>query len=233
MVFWLIRGIAWVVLRVGFFIFGGIRFEGRENVPATGGVLITPIHISDYDPLAVGLALPRPCWTMAKSEIFTWPVLGTLARWMHGFPVKRGSPDRTALRRAAQLLKHGNVVVIFPEGQTSKTGRLQPLHPGALFAAHLADVPIVPTLIIGTNNLAPPGTRFPRFVRQPIVVRFGRPVPIDQLTGGKKGGEALKEGAERLGVILAAMKCGESETNTAPAYPTARVASLDRPTNDR
>src|SRR5690349_20400428 len=111
MLFRLLWRITGTILRLGFYLFGGIRVEGRENLPATGGVLITPVHISDYDPLAVGIALPRPCWTMAKSEIFTWPMLGLLARWLHGFPVKRGSPDRAALRRAIELLRQGEAVV--------------------------------------------------------------------------------------------------------------------------
>jgi 1-acyl-sn-glycerol-3-phosphate acyltransferase len=220
MLFWLMRSIAWVVLRVGFFIFGGIRFEGRENLPETGGVLITPIHISDYDPLAVGLALPRPCWIMAKAEIFTWWLLGPLARWLHGFPVKRGSPDRGALRRAIELLRQGEAVVIFPEGQTSKDGLLQPLHAGALFAARAADAPIVPTVLLGTDRLAPAGTRFPRFMKRPIVVRFGVPVTVNELTGGEKGGAGLRKGAERLGEILAAMKHAEYEKE-APLEPSA------------
>ena len=87
-------------MRAIFALTGGFRRHGRENVPPKGGVLLCPNHISDADPPAVAIALPRNAWFMAKEEIFSIPILGALVRHFRGFPVKRNSADRTALRRA-------------------------------------------------------------------------------------------------------------------------------------
>jgi 1-acyl-sn-glycerol-3-phosphate acyltransferase len=204
--YWILRSIIWVVLHILFAIYGGIRFEGRHNVPRKGGVLIAPNHISDSDPPTVGLALPRACYFMAKEELFAMPYIGTLIRWMRGFPVKRYTADRTALKRAEALLEQGEAVVIFPEGKLSEDGTLQPMLPGALLVAQRANVPIVPTILEGTDKLMPYGTLKPRHAGRRIIVRFGPPVTVAELTGGVKGGDALKLGAERLGQIMQALQ---------------------------
>ncbi len=206
MPYWIARPVIWVLLRIAFALYGGIRFEGREHIPPTGGVLVTPNHISDADPPTVGVALPRACWVMAKEELFSIRIMGKLIVWLHGFPVKRYTADRAALRRAEDLLKTGNVVVIFPEGKLSQDGKLQPLLPGVLLIAEKAKVAIVPTAIIGTDKLMPYGKTTPRRVREKIIVRFGPPVTVEELKGGGRGGDALKYGAERLGVLMQAVQ---------------------------
>lgn len=209
MPYWLIRPIAWVVFHLTYILCGGVRFEGRENVPLTGGVLITPNHISDADPPTIAIALPRACWVMAKEEIFAMKVIGPISRWLHGFPVKRYTADRTALRRAEELLKSGEAVLIFPEGKISENGKLQPILPGVLLVARAANVPIVPTVLIGSDRIIPYGKLIPRPSWRKTIVRFGPPVTAAQLTGGAKGGDALRAGAERLHDILQALLDGK------------------------
>ena len=219
MPYWIVRPIIWVLLRIGYMIFGGIRFEGREHVPLTGGALVTPNHISDADPPTIGVALPRDCWIMAKEELFAIRFIGKLIVWLHGFPVKRYTADRAALRKAEDLLKAGNLVVIFPEGKLSEDGKLQPILPGALLIAERAKVPIIPTAIIGTDELMPYATTTPRFMKQKIVVRFGPPVTVEELKGGGKGGDALKRGAERLGVLMQALQDNKPYPPAPPPPP--------------
>src|ERR1043166_1303809 len=108
---WIVRPFCLLALRILYTLLGGFRVEGRENIPRQGGVLITPNHISDADPTAVALAVPRPCWFMAKSELFETPILGPILRLVHGFPVKRYTADRAALRLTEQLLEQGEAVV--------------------------------------------------------------------------------------------------------------------------
>jgi 1-acyl-sn-glycerol-3-phosphate acyltransferase len=209
MPFFIIRPLAWVLLQIAYRYYGGIRFEGRSNVPRKGGVLIAPNHISNADPPAIGLAVPRGCYFMANETLFARPILGRLMRWLHGFPVKINSPDRAALRRAEQLLKQDEAVVIFPEGTHSVDGHLQPMQPGALLVAQRANVPIVPTIITGTDLVMPYGQERPRRAARPVVVRFGKPVTVAELTGAARGGEALKAGAERLYELMLALKEGK------------------------
>ena len=219
MPFWIFRPIAWVTFHILYAIFGGIRFEGRENVPRTGGVLITPNHISDADPPAIGIALPRSCYVMAKEELFQMKIIGPMIRWIHGFPVKRYTADRAALRYAQERLEEGHAVVIFPEGKLSETGQLQLLLPGVLLIAKAANVPIVPTILEGTDSLMPYGKVWPRFAGRKVIVRFGPPVTVAELTGGAKGGEATRQGAERLRELMLALQQGKPYPKFEPQAP--------------
>ena len=190
------------LMRVTFFVLGGFRRKGQQNVPRTGGVLICPNHFSDADPAAVAIALPRTAWFMAKAELFHVPILGTLIQLWHGFPVKRDSADRGALRRAEELLKAGEAVVIFPEGGGNAEGLLQPLHPGALMIALRAKVPVIPVALVNTDKMWTYGAMFPHRSGVPVSVIFGPPLDLSDLAG-KRG--AIEKATERLTETLAGM----------------------------
>lgn len=181
---------------------GGFRRRGTKNVPQVGGVLICPNHVCDADAPAVALALPRPAYFMAKAELFDIPVLGALMRLWRGFPVRRDSADRSALRRAEELLKAGEAVVIFPEGGGNQQGTLQPLHPGALLVALRAGVPVVPVALVGTGELWTYGAPLPHRSGVPVAVTFGLPLDLSDLAG-KKG--AVEAATTRLTSALAAL----------------------------
>lgn len=202
------RLIAYIVLRPIYFLFvhGGLRFEGKENVPRKGGVLIAPNHICYADPPTIAMAVPRYTYIMAWDQLFKIPVLGTLIRWLRAFPVKPGTADRHAMKFAEEKLKEGEAVIIFPEGGVSPTGQMMPLRAGVLMIAQHANVPIVPTIVENTNKMLPYEQVRPRFIKEHILVRFGKPVTIAELTGGIKGGEGYKIGAERLFQIMRALQ---------------------------
>jgi 1-acyl-sn-glycerol-3-phosphate acyltransferase len=201
-----IRGICWILLRSLLWLFGGLRIEGREYVPRTGGVLIAANHISDADPLVIGAATPRYCYFMAKEELLQMRVIGPLMRFMRAFPVKRYSADRAALRRAVELLSRGEALVVFPEGRISETAELQEIYPGALMMAHHADVPILPSILVGTERMVPYAKWVPRHAHGKMVVRFGPPMTVEALTGGAKGGDGYRIGAQRLREVLLALQ---------------------------
>ena len=81
---------------------------------------------------------------MAKSELFEMRGLGPVIRWFGAFPVQRGAPDRQALKIAIGLLKRGEAVCIFPEGQIGDYPHLLPLLPGVALVAKASGVPIIP-----------------------------------------------------------------------------------------
>ncbi len=173
-------------MRATFAVLGGIHREGQQNIPKSGGVLLCPNHFSDADPAAVAVSLPRTAWFMAKAELFDVPVLGALIRLWHGFPVKRDSADRSALRRAEELLKAGEVVVIFPEGGGNPEGKLQPLHPGALMVALRAKVPLIPVALKHTDKMWTYGAALPHRSGVPVSVVFGPPLDLSDIEG-KRG----------------------------------------------
>lgn len=191
------------IMRTTFRLLGSrVRRSGTENVPRTGGVLFCPNHLSDADPAAMAITLPRNAWFMAKSELFDVPMLGALMRLWHGFPVKRDSPDRAALRRAEELLKAGEPVVIFPEGGGNAEGTLQPLHPGALLVALRTRVPVVPVALVNTNQIWTYGAPLPHRTHAPISVTYGEPLDLSDLAG-KRG--AIEAATTRLAERLATM----------------------------
>ncbi|NPV26317.1 MAG: 1-acyl-sn-glycerol-3-phosphate acyltransferase [Firmicutes bacterium] len=146
------------------------RVEGLENVPPQGPVVVVSNHVSWWDPVVVGCALNRPVHFMAKEELFQIPVFGSLLVRLNAFPVKRGQPDRQAIRHALQILEDGKILGLFPEGTRSKTGELQKPHPGAAMIALKARAPIVPVACIETQRL------FAKGWFHPFTVRIGKPL---------------------------------------------------------
>ena len=173
----LLRVILWSAYR----LMARMRVEGAKNVPRQGAVILAPNHRSATDWPAVGLASPRLPWFMAKEELFETPILGPLIRLCHAYPVKRDTADRAALRRTEDLLRQGQVVVIFPEGQVSPDARFQPLKPGLALLALRTGATVIPVGLLGTERLMPYGHNLPRPIRKPLIVRFGPPLPLDDL----------------------------------------------------
>lgn len=136
-------------------VLGPLKVKGRSNVPPTGGLLILSNHLADIDPPVVQISCKRRIHFMAKSELFEIPVLKHLIRWFHAFPVKRGEPDRAAIKHAIGLLHEGEAVCIFPEGQLSELGELQPLLPGAALIVRKAAVPVICVGLRKTNRVMP------------------------------------------------------------------------------
>ncbi|MBW3623709.1 MAG: 1-acyl-sn-glycerol-3-phosphate acyltransferase [Armatimonadetes bacterium] len=191
-------------------LLGGMRVEGREHVPLKSSAILVPNHSSDLDPAFVAMALPRMAWYMAKTELFTMRVfglpLGPLIRLMQAFPVRREAAlaDRTALRTAEEKLKSGELLVLFPEGKLTETGALQPFQPGAALIALRTGVPVIPVGLIGTAEMMPYGKLIPRRVSRPVEVKFGAPLPLDDLKDLPRN-EAVAELTRRMEAAVAAL----------------------------
>ncbi|MEW6275269.1 MAG: lysophospholipid acyltransferase family protein [Bacillota bacterium] len=129
------------------------QVSGKENVPPDGGLIVASNHVSYWDPVAVGCALPRKVFFMAKAELFALPVLGPAISSLGAFPVYRSGSDARAIKKALALLRRGQVVGIFPEGTRSHTGQLLPPHVGAAMLALHGRVPVLPVALIGTRGV--------------------------------------------------------------------------------
>jgi 1-acyl-sn-glycerol-3-phosphate acyltransferase len=191
------------------FRIGGWKIYGRENVPKTGGVILAPNHASLLDPPIVGCASPRRVTTMGKAELFDqrwlgFKILGWIIQRMATFPVKRGASDRRALRRAAQVLKDGEALVIFPEGTRTRTGELGAGEIGVAMIAHQNKVQIVPVYLGGTGAALSPRYRPFRFVK--TEVRFGKPLFFEEEYARKADRETLQHIADRVMQEIAALR---------------------------
>lgn len=151
-----------------------VKVYGRENIPKDGGVLLCANHISNFDPVILGITAPRPIHYMAKEELFSVPVLKSLLKHLYAFPVKRGMSDRGALRKGLEILKEGHVLGLFPEGTRSKTGEVGKGLAGAGFFALRSDVPVVPCAIIGSYRPF-----------QTIKVVYGKPIDFSEMRNNK------------------------------------------------
>ena len=143
-------------------LLGPLKVRGAQHVPPSGGLLILANHIADLDPPVVQLACKRRIHFMAKSELFEMPVIKHLIRWFHAFPVKRGEPDRASIKHAIGLLHLGEAVCIFPEGELSESGRMQPLLAGAALIVRKAGVPVICCGLRNTNRVMPYRSVVPR-----------------------------------------------------------------------
>jgi 1-acyl-sn-glycerol-3-phosphate acyltransferase len=161
-----------------------IELEGLDHVPARGGAIIAPNHLSVIDHFVVGAALPRRITYVGKAEYmdswktkYLFPALGMI-------PIDRsgGSAAQGALDAAAGLLEAGELFGIYPEGTRSRDGLLHKGHTGVARLAIRTGCPIIPTGLQGTLEVQPPDTPVPRPFRV-MRVRFGRPVDVSRYAG--------------------------------------------------
>jgi 1-acyl-sn-glycerol-3-phosphate acyltransferase len=196
----IIYTITWIPCWLLFRVLLRWRVTGLENIPA-GGAIIAPNHQSFWDIPLLGVALKgRHVHFMAKSELFQNPVFGWVIRTLLAFPVKRGAPDRAAIRHAIEMLKAGDLVAIFPEGTRSKTGQLGAPEAGLSLIAAKADVPIVPVAIYGSRLIFSKSQFLPQ-----VKIHFGNPINICE-TKSAQGEDRMDVGAMVMQAIAAILQ---------------------------
>ncbi|MGI6606159.1 MAG: lysophospholipid acyltransferase family protein [Peptococcia bacterium] len=176
-----------IIMRLYLRIFNRWTIIGRENIPQQGPLVLIGNHVSYWDPVILACSVNREVHFMAKTELFNVPIFRQIIKWLHAFPVKRGSPDRNALRTSSEILNNGKVLALFPEGTRSKTGELLPFQPGAALLALRAKAPIVPIMMLGSRST------FPLSIRGKIEVRIGEPMYFNELVEQKVSGEELEK----------------------------------------
>jgi 1-acyl-sn-glycerol-3-phosphate acyltransferase len=150
------------------------RIYGAEHVPKQGPLLIVCNHASDFDPPILSACVRRPVSYMAKEELFEVPVLNQAIRLYGAYPVKRGSPDRSAIRSALNQLEAGWAVGVFLQGTRTPDSRISSPKLGAAMIAAKAQVPLLPVSLWGTQAIVSKESVLPKPV--PITVRIGEPI---------------------------------------------------------
>ncbi|WP_245551129.1 lysophospholipid acyltransferase family protein [Nocardia niigatensis] len=176
---------------------------GRDRIPKTGPVIIASNHISMLDAVFLWGALRRRAIAIAMAELWSWPVVGRLVRRLGQIPVIRRDPDsgRNAIAQAEQILHHGGVLIIYPEGRLVPPGDHEPYKPGVANLALATGVPIIPVGTTGTDKVLPmrraaEGRMFNR--RHPVTIHFGAPIDLADFDDFEKLLDHLRRQIEAL-----------------------------------
>ena len=162
---------------------GRLRVEGLENLPAEGGYILAANHQSAFDIPVLLASLPVDFRWLAKQSLFKIPLMGWAMKRCGYIPVAREDSSKALglLKKAANRIKDGVPVIVFPEGtRNNGPDRLLPFKKGGFLLARLAKRPIVPLAISGTREVLPRHSLRPRKGR--IVVRVGRPIDSNLFT---------------------------------------------------
>ena len=176
-----------------------LDFQGIEHLPDRnhGGAIIAINHISYLDfALAGTAALPMKRYVrfMAKKELFDNKFAGPLLRGMHHISVDRSNGSASFVQ-ALRALRDGEIVGIFPEGTISVSFEIKELKSGVVRLAQGAGVPVIPTIIWGSQRLWTKKVK--RNLRQrgvPISVIFGDPIYFEK-NSDVEAGEAILRSA--------------------------------------
>ncbi len=206
---YLLRFIAWVSSR---FVYR-FKVQGDENLPSTGAAILVCNHVSFVDAVLLMAASPRPIYFVMDHRIFRVPVLGWLFRLAKAIPIAPYKEDpktyEAAFDRAAQVLREGDLLAIFPEGGITKDGQLQEFKGGIMKIIERAraegvEAPVIPMAL---TNLW--GSYFSRIEKGGAMVRPFRRGFYSRV--GLNVGEAVPPAAvqpallrERVAKLLAA-----------------------------
>src|SRR3984893_13378239 len=152
-----------------------VRGIGLEITERAGGFLLASNHISHFDPFIISSVVRRKIDWMAMAEFFPLPIVGFFLGAVDAFPADRHRADRKTIRTAIERLKNGRIVGVFPEGgiRDGERSLLEgaPLRPGATPLAHMASVPILPCVIVGSDRLYS-AKRWVPLRRAPVWIAF-------------------------------------------------------------
>ena len=169
MFYYVAKAFFWLLLK----IFWRMEIRGIENLPESGGFIITSNHVSYLDPAVLVASLNRKIYFITKKEVFKNSFVRLMLKNMNAFSVDRENVDMLAFKKAMNILREEKVLGIFPEGTRSSNGELQELKLGAIKIAMKTGVPILPVGIIGTHKIYPRGIKFPILFKHKIIVKYG------------------------------------------------------------
>jgi 1-acyl-sn-glycerol-3-phosphate acyltransferase len=176
----------------------GLRFDfqGIHHIPRDGGAILSINHVGYLDFALTGTAaLPTGRYVrfMAKKEVFDNKLAGPLMRGMHHISVDRSSGSASFVA-ALRALRAGEIVGIFPEGTISVSFEIKELKSGAVRLAMAAGVPVIPTIVWGSQRIwTKKVKRNLRREKFPVTVAFGEPLYFDKQSNVEASESLLRE----------------------------------------
>ena len=130
-------------------LFYNIELIGKENFIQNEPFVFVANHTSNLDVVVLYLSFNRPLNFMAKKELFSFKPLGWILKKLGAFPIDRNANDLSALKKAMSILRHGEVLAIFPQGTRKQTLDVDDAKSGAVLIASKCKVPVLPVAISG------------------------------------------------------------------------------------
>ena len=155
-----------------------IEVEGLERIPAARPCIFMANHVSNLDPPVLLPLIPGQTSVLLKESLMRIPILGTAMRLGRFVPVGRsGSREsaRASITAAAEVIRSGLHLAVFPEGTRSPDGHLSSFKKGPFFLATQTGAPVIPVALAGTERMMRKGS----FAITPGVVRLSFLSPID------------------------------------------------------
>jgi 1-acyl-sn-glycerol-3-phosphate acyltransferase len=183
-------GLAHLAVRIA-----GVRIKlvGMDKIDPAGTYVFMSNHVSNLDPPILAPLIPRRTSILVKSELWRVPILAQAFDMAELVPVER--TDREAavrsVQRAAEVMRHGINMMVYPEGTRSPDGRLLPFKKGPFHLALDTGFPIVPVTILGTYELMPKGSMVARGGTATLV--FHPPVDPKQFASREDLTQAVRD----------------------------------------
>ncbi len=183
-------------------VFARIQAYGLDNLPLTGGCIVTPNHMGYFDTPLIGIHILRDDISLLAAKKYQKnPIFRRLLNAINGIWINREEADLKALRAAREILKDGYMLGVAPEGTRSPTGALIRGKQGAAYLASLVEVPIVPIGLWGTEDAF---SQLARLRRPLLSIRIGRPYHLPKLNRAERE-DSLQKNTDEIMCRIAAL----------------------------
>ena len=177
-----------------------VEVSGLENLDPGRSYVFCCNHFSLIDTPVLFANMPREFRVLARHNLWRIPFLGWHLNRAGHIPVRRESPRAAArnLGEAAEKLREGDSILMFPEGGRTRQPVMRKFKPGAAYIAIKAQVPIVPMGLVGTRKILPPASSHlhPGIAE----VRVGKPIPTRGLSS-RDANQLITEVQEKIGKL--------------------------------
>lgn len=201
-----------------------VDVQGLDRVPKSGASILMMNHMAFMDPVLC-TAIVRHRWvvSMAKAETMEGWFSRLIVDLWGNFPIRRGEIDRQALANAIALLKHGNLLLIAPEGTRNPDTGLQTPRDGMAYLVHKANATIIPTAVVGASDWR---RRWMRLRRAYANISFGRPFRF-RLPDGERLTREIRENMMREAMYQLAMTIPDAYADKRGRYQDIGNASTN------
>lgn len=155
------------------------------------GLILCSNHLSSLDPIIMCAYFPRPIYFISKIELFQNRFLRSFFGFFNSFPINRYGFGRNSINNAVKVLKHGNVLGIFPEGTRSGSGDIGEARKGIGFISYLSNAPILPMAIYNSKKVSREKKNKSMFLKIKII--FGETINTEHIISKYPKKEAVEK----------------------------------------